>query len=68
VSPDEPVQQLDDAAQWRIYQMMNKSNSELTPLDLDPNPLEPFVLPAALAVLVAAGVWRMLRYRYQLQH
>lgn len=61
------VKKLDDSTKWRVYQMMNKSSSDLIPLDDKPNPLAPLALPAAIAVLAAAAVARLIGFRRKMR-
>lgn len=56
---------LDEQDSWRIYQMMNKSDSDLETL-YEENPLAPYVIPALVVCLVAAAALRYLKFRYEI--
>jgi hypothetical protein len=50
---------------WQVFEMMNKINSDIDPLSLN-NPLEPYAIPALLAVVISGMAVSAIRYRRRL--
>lgn len=50
---------------WQVFEMMRKMNSDVEDVEFS-NPLEPLVLPGALAVAAAGGGWTYRRFRREL--
>ena len=59
------MEKMDSDTQWRIYQMMNKSNSNVVPIYED-NPLNYVFVPALVLLLLLAGAERYLSFRRKL--
>ena len=59
------MKKMDADTQWRIYQMMNKSNSNIVPIYED-NPLNYVFVPALVLLLLLAGAERYLSFRRKL--
>lgn len=59
---DADLTELDAESSWRIFQMMNKSESNLA-VTYEDNPLEPYLVPVVAALLALAAVYRYVRFR-----
>lgn len=63
---DDGAVQASASKRWRVYQMMNKTNSDVPDWD-DENPISPYAAPLAAATFAAGmgvtgvGFWRRLR-------
>ena len=58
------VEELDEQSSWRIYQMMNKSSSDLQTV-YEENPLAPYLVPALVLCLLLAAASRLLLFKYE---
>ena len=58
------VEKLDEQSSWRIYQMMNKSSSDLQTV-YEENPLAPYLVPALVLCLLLAAASRLLLFKYE---
>lgn len=61
----ESAQSSSGSSRWRVYEMMNNEQSDIDQLEFE-NPLEPFVVPLALAVIIAGGIASNARMRKEL--
>lgn len=59
------MQKMNKDTQWRIYQMMNKTKSNIIPVYED-NPLNYMFVPALIVLLVLAGAERYLSFKRKL--